>query len=81
MIVSGIGSCDSCRKARKWLDEQGIEHDWVDLRETGVTTADLRRWLKAVGPDVLVNRRSTTWRRAMATRCRARRRLCNALYA
>ena len=62
MIVYGIGSCDSCRKARKWLDEQGIEHDWVDLRETGVTTADLRRWLKAVGPDVLVNRRSTTWR-------------------
>lgn len=62
MKVYGIKSCDTCRKARKWLDEQGIDHDWVDLREDGVTTADLRRWLKQVEPERLVNRRSTTWR-------------------
>ncbi|MBY6203736.1 Spx/MgsR family RNA polymerase-binding regulatory protein [Halomonas denitrificans] len=62
MIVYGIRSCDTCRKARRWLDDRDLDHDWVDLREDGVTTADLRRWLKAVGPDALVNRRSTTWR-------------------
>ncbi len=62
MKVFGIRTCDSCRKARRWLDDQGIEYLWVDLREDGVTTADLRRWLKNVGAEALVNRRSTTWR-------------------
>lgn len=62
LTTYGIKTCDSCRKARKWLEEQGIDHEWVDLREDGVTTADLRRWIEAVGPEALVNRRSTTWR-------------------
>lgn len=62
MKLYGIKSCDSCRKARKWLDAQGLDATWVDLREEGVSGTDIERWLAAVGPDVLVNRRSTTWR-------------------
>ncbi len=62
MKVFGIKSCDTCRKARRWLDEQGKEHQWHDLREDGLNEETLQRWLKAVGPDTLVNRRSTTWR-------------------
>lgn len=62
MKIYGIKSCDTCRKARKWLDEQGIDHQWIDLREDGFDENDLDRWLSARGPDALVNRRSTTWR-------------------
>lgn len=62
MKIYGIKSCDTCRKARKWLDEQGIEHEWIDLREDGLEAADLDRWLAALSPEALVNRRSTTWR-------------------
>ncbi|MFP4209070.1 MAG: Spx/MgsR family RNA polymerase-binding regulatory protein [Wenzhouxiangella sp.] len=62
LTVYGIKSCDTCRKALKWLDEQGREYRWQDLRADGLTPDRLQRWMEAIGPDVLVNRRSTTWR-------------------
>jgi arsenate reductase len=62
MIVFGIGNCDTCRKARRWLDGTGQDYRWVDLRDHGICQSRLRRWLESVGPDKLVNRRSATWR-------------------
>ncbi len=62
MKLYGIKSCDSCRKARKWLDEQGRAPAWHDLREDGIDADTIDRWLAAVGTETLVNRRSTTWR-------------------
>lgn len=32
------------------------------MRADGVAEADLKAWLEAVGADLLVNRKSTTWR-------------------
>ncbi|HMB37580.1 MAG TPA: Spx/MgsR family RNA polymerase-binding regulatory protein [Wenzhouxiangellaceae bacterium] len=60
--VFGIQSCDTCRKARKWLAGQELDFRWVDLRETAPPRADIERWLSAIGAEALVNRRSTTWR-------------------
>ncbi len=60
--VHGIKSCDTCRKARKWLDEQGIEYEWTDLRGDPPERSAVERWLGTVGAESLVNRRSTTWR-------------------
>jgi len=62
LLVHGIGSCDACRKARRWLDERGIAFEWVDLRELPQTAETVSRWLDEVGAERLVNRRSTTWR-------------------
>ena len=60
--VHGIDACDTCRKARNWLEEQGIAYEWIDLRRDPVPVRDLTGWLKAAGPERLVNRRSATWR-------------------
>lgn len=60
--VRGLGSCDTCRKARRWLVEQHVDFDWIDLRESPPSPADVERWLDAVGAETLVNRRSITWR-------------------
>ena len=62
ITVYGLKNCDSCRKARRWLDARGTAHRFVDVRETTPDSATLARWLEAVGADALVNRRSTTWR-------------------
>jgi len=62
LAVHGIASCEACRKARKWLDAEGIPFEWNDLRADGVDAARLRGWLEVVGAQRLVNRRSTTWR-------------------
>lgn len=60
--IHGIKSCDTCRKARKWLQAQGIDYQWIDLREQPPARAALEQWLNAVGAESLVNRRSATWR-------------------
>ena len=39
--------CGTCRKALKWLDERGIEHQTVPIRETPPSKATLKKMLKA----------------------------------
>jgi len=62
MKIYGIKSCDSCRQARRFLAENGIDHQWHDLREDGIDVATVQSWLRVVGAETLVNRHSTTWR-------------------
>lgn len=58
----GLKNCDTCRKARKWLDSEGISHSFFDVRAGDFNTADVARWAKTVSVDVLLNKRGTTWR-------------------
>ncbi|MEM1080598.1 MAG: arsenate reductase [Pseudomonadota bacterium] len=62
ITIYGIKQCDTCCKALKWLDEEGLEYRWVDVRADGVEADRLSRWISALGAEKLVNRRSTTWR-------------------
>lgn len=62
ITVYGLKNCDTCRTALKWLTAEHIAHDFRDVRKDGVSEGDLRRWLEALGPDGLVNRRGATWR-------------------
>ena len=62
MNIYGIKTCDTCRKALKWLDAEGIAYEWSDVREDGLTKTKVKHWLSEVGPEQLINRRSTTWR-------------------
>ncbi|MDX1626260.1 MAG: Spx/MgsR family RNA polymerase-binding regulatory protein [Wenzhouxiangellaceae bacterium] len=62
MRVWGLANCDKCRAARRWLDEQGIDHDFVDVRDDLPSAERIERWLEVLGPHDLVNRRSRTWR-------------------
>ncbi|WP_338063092.1 Spx/MgsR family RNA polymerase-binding regulatory protein [Wenzhouxiangella limi] len=62
LTVYGIKSCDTCRKALKWLEAHERAYRWHDLRADGVEIEQLQRWLAAVGAQALINRRSTTWR-------------------
>ena len=67
--VHGLEECDTCKKARKWLARQAIEHVFIDYREQRVPPAQLKQWAAAVGGfDKLVNRSGTTWRNLPATR-------------
>ncbi|MFQ3786636.1 Spx/MgsR family RNA polymerase-binding regulatory protein [Halomonas sp. A29] len=57
-----IKSCDTCRKARKALDERGLPYQVHDLREDGLSAALLEHILERVPMVEVLNRRSTTWR-------------------
>ena len=58
----GIPNCDTVKKARAWLNEHGVAHDFHDFKKQGVPEAALDHWLTQLGWDVLVNRKGTTWR-------------------
>jgi len=62
ITIYGISNCDTVRKARRWLDQEGIAYRFHDLREQGLTQGVLARWSQAVGWETLLNRRSATWR-------------------
>ncbi|MDJ0927140.1 MAG: Spx/MgsR family RNA polymerase-binding regulatory protein [Gammaproteobacteria bacterium] len=59
----GIRSCDSCRKAVKWLEQNDIDYQFVDLRRDGFSGADVDRWQESAGWENLLNKRSLTWRK------------------
>lgn len=62
LTVYGLANCDTCRKARKWLDAEAIAHRFHDVRKDGIAARDVARWAAAVGWETLLNRRGTTWR-------------------
>ena len=62
LTIYGIKTCDSCRKARKYLTERNIEHAFHDVRKDGLDIQMLERWANRVGWEVLLNRKSLTWR-------------------
>ena len=61
-ILFGIPNCDTVRKARKWMESQGITHAFIDLRADTPPAQKINEWLSTVGPDRLINRRSTTFK-------------------
>ena len=63
MILYGIPNCDTIKKARKWLDANGIEYTFHDFRKDGLDKSMLETWVKQVGWEPLLNRRGTTWRK------------------
>ena len=58
----GITNCDTCRKAKKWFNENRITFDFFDFRKNELTQAKIETWIDKIGWDKLINRRGTTWR-------------------
>lgn len=61
--VYGIPNCDTVKKARAWLTEQGVAYEFHDFKKQGVPEDRLDGWIAAVGWDKLLNRKGTTWRK------------------
>src|SRR5690606_9272799 len=59
----GLDNCDTCRKARKWLDRFGLAYEFVDYRKQRLEPETLAEWARQAGGfDALVSKSSTTWR-------------------
>ncbi len=60
--VFGIESCDTVKRARQWFEKNELEYSFHDFRDDGITEEQLSEWVKELGWETLLNRRSTTWR-------------------
>ncbi len=61
-ILYGIKNCDTVKKARSWLDDHGVAYRFHDFRNDGLEKQQLIEWSIQLSWEVLLNRRSTTWR-------------------
>jgi len=59
----GIPNCDTIKKARKYLAEHNIEYQFHDYKKLGVPEHELKKWIKDLGWEALLNKRGTTWRK------------------
>lgn len=61
ITLYGIKNCDTVKKARRWLDDNGIPYHFHDVRADGLDAAQVNAWLRELGLE-LINRRSTSWK-------------------
>jgi len=59
----GIPNCDTMKKARRWLDSNGVAYSFHDYKKEGIDAELLATWAETVGWEVLLNRRGMTWRK------------------
>ncbi len=60
--VFGIPNCDQVKKSQKWLKDRGIEFEFHDYKKQGITKKQLSDWCKEAEWEVLLNKRSRTWK-------------------
>ncbi len=63
VTIHGIKNCDTMKKARAWLEAQGIDHAFHDYKTAGIDRATLEGWARIVGWEALLNRAGTTFRK------------------
>ena len=62
LTVYTLKNCDTCKKAIKWLEAEGISFQNHDVRADGLTRDTIASIVTTLGWETALNRRSTTWR-------------------
>ncbi|MHC6528031.1 ArsC family reductase [Vibrio proteolyticus] len=62
ITMYGIPNCDTIKKAKKWLEAEGIDYQFHDYRKQGVDPAMVTTFCDALGWENVVNKRGTTYR-------------------
>lgn len=60
--IYGIPNCDTMKKAMKWLNDHKLKYEFHDYKKWGVPEKELKLWVKNAGWEVVLNKRSTTWK-------------------
>ena len=63
ITLYGIPNCDTVKKARKWLDGQGLPYAFHDYKKQGAEAGKLAAWIDAAGWEKVLNRAGTTFRK------------------
>lgn len=62
ITVYGIPNCDTIKKTLDWYKKKNIQVDFYDYKKYGVKKEKLVQWCKEAGWEVVLNKKSTTWR-------------------
>jgi len=63
MTVYGIPNCNTVKKARTWLTDNGFEYEFHDFKKLGITAEKLYEWFAVFGWETVLNKKGTTWKK------------------
>ncbi|MGH8352979.1 MAG: ArsC family reductase [Pseudomonas sp.] len=63
ITLYGIKACDTMKKARTWLEEQGVAYSFHDYKVSAIDPQNLSRWCAEHGWETILNRAGTTFRK------------------
>ncbi|MFT4027380.1 MAG: arsenate reductase [Novosphingobium sp.] len=63
VTLYGIPNCDTVKKARAWLEAEGVAYEFHDYKKLGADPAKLAQWQQAAGWEKVINRAGTTFRK------------------
>ncbi|CAH0534172.1 Protein YffB [Vibrio stylophorae] len=61
-ILYGIANCDTIKKAKKWLEQAGVDYQFHDYRKQGIDTDLVQSFFTEFGWEQVLNKRGTTYR-------------------
>ena len=62
VTLYGFKNCDMVRKARKWLDDNKVDHEYFDYRTDKLDPETVDNWFARAGWETVFNRNSTTFK-------------------
>jgi len=63
ITIYGIKNCDTMKKARAWLEKQGVDYAFHDYKTAGIERDKLEKWSKKAGWELLLNKAGTTFKK------------------
>ena len=60
--VYGIKNCDTVKKALRWWETNNVTFEFHDFKSQGIDATTIQQWIDQLGLEVIVNKRSTTWK-------------------
>ena len=62
VIIYGIPNCDTTKKALALLKKNKVDFSFHDYKQQGITPQKLEAWCEKAGWEIVLNKRSSTWR-------------------
>lgn len=63
ITMYGIPNCDTVKKARTWLSDNGVDFAFHDYKKAGAPEDALQAWIDELGWEVLLNKAGTTFKK------------------
>ncbi len=66
ITIYGIPNCNTVKKTLDWFKQKNISIIFHDYKKEGISKEKLTAWCKLTGWQILLNKKSTTWRGLLA---------------
>lgn len=60
--VYGIPNCGTCKKAFQWLEDNGVEYEFINTKENPPTREMVQSWVESLGSKPMRNTSGQSYR-------------------